>query len=140
MKRLVQVCIICMVSFVLMGCSSELIAIKDTLTAFQNAYEQEDIDRMLDCVEPDVAEKIRWSMTLFDFASDSDVSDVMKEILGAMTSDIDESMKISVSKIDIDGNKASVHCKLKSKEKTKKLIIYMKKIEDKWYISDYEIE
>lgn len=107
-----------------------------TLNSFVRALNHNDINGMLDCIEPTEAELIELGLKKIDEATDSEIAGKLKDYLPFLSAylkvDIFPEFEIEITNTDIDGEKAVVTIDIN--ESKQYYNIYMIELDDKWYI------
>ncbi|GEM_PF-7083769 len=145
MKRVVLVCWCATLLVMLSACSPETGKIKKTLADFQAASEALDIEGMLECVDPDVAQPIRKTVTAYTALTGTDPRELLPTVVQMVFGEESDGEKlmdhisIKKPKLHISGDTAQVECELhittEDSSYSRDTVIRMKKIDDKWYIA-----
>lgn len=135
----------------LTGCGGDTDEIKDTLAEFEYACQSLDLDAMLDCIDPDVAEPIQFALSVYSITTDQDVEDLLDlfvdSVFGSNASALDAEellsyISITNQKVKVKKNTATVSCSLSveldGKTYDMDLTINMTKADDRWYIAGIE--
>lgn len=152
MKRLIAVLLLsAMMMTALTGCGGNARKIKDTLSEFEYACHNLDMDAMLDCIDPDVAEPIQFALSVYSIATDQDVEDLtdlfVDSVFGSNASELDAEellsyISITDQKVKVKKSTAAVSCSLSveldGKTYDMDLTINMTKTDGRWYIAGIE--
>ena len=148
---------ICIVTFVLLavqftGCGKEKSECENVINEFEYACNELDVDAMLRCLHPDVADPIRAVLSLANMVSGEETEDIVdmisSELGGQLESgniDSDEmfnSLDIEVTDYKEDGGSADVYAdisfEIAGKKKKKYGVFYMEQVDEQWYISSFD--
>lgn len=144
------VILICSCSL-LTGCATKGSKIKDTLTEFQYACQNLDLNAMLNCIDPDIADPIRLGLIVYGAVTEQDYEDVVDSlfdsVLGDLRYEIQDSegflqtMTVTDTKLKAKRHTAVVTCTLNfeisGQEFHRRCKINMVEREKKWYISGF---
>ena len=148
MKKLIAVVVTAVMMLSLCACSSNATEIRDTMNEFQYACQNLDIDAMLNCIDPDVAQPIQAGIASYSVATGKDSEDVLDEVVDQIFgSEYDPEEFLSTIeatdvKPKVKKNTATIDCTLSFEiggqtfERDSRFT--MTKKNDKWYISDFE--
>lgn len=159
MKRFVRfVAIIAVISILtcsMSGCASNSSKIKNTLGEFEYACQNLDIDSMLDCIDPMIADPIRLAVAIYSGATGQDYEDfldgIFDELVGSLFGtefdpyDFLGTISISDTKIKAKSNMATAECTLNFEiagehfEKDAEIYLTKDKDDDNWYISSINV-
>ena len=147
-KQLISALLAAAIMMTLCSCTTNASEIEDTLSEFEYACHNLDIHAMLNCIDPDVAEPIKFSISAYSALTGQDSEDVLDELVEAVFEtdfEPDEFLShitITDPKIKVQKNKATVTCiinfEIGGDTYHKDTIINMIKTDDKWYISGFE--
>lgn len=135
------------------GCNSKASQIKDTLSEFEYACRNLDVDAMLDCIDPDVSDPIRLGIALFGTVADMDYEEVVEGLFGNIgrgefdssyeAEDFLDTITVSDVKVKAQKDTAVVTCKisfeLAGEAFNRDTTIDMVRKNDKWYIADFDM-
>lgn len=132
------------------GCSENNKRIENLLAEFEYACNTLDVATILECINPEVSDKIKFAFSVYGFLSKKDTEEVFDKIseklIGGVAidgNDFFSSIKIEVKEIKVDGKKAvataAIEYTIKG-ETFKKMadfdcIFYM----EEWYIAKFRI-
>ena len=148
MKRVIVVLLAMAVMVVSSACAADVSDIGDTLTEFEYACHNLDVRAMLNCIDPDVAEPVKFTISAYSALTGQDSEDVLDEVVIAIFGadfDPDEFLShitITDPKIEVKKNTATVTCvvnfELSGDMYHWDAAIDMIKTDDKWYIAGFE--
>lgn len=153
-KNLVIACLIVTMAAGLSGCGSKADKeINKTLDEFQYSCQNLDVKAMLDCVNPDVADPIRFGFALISQFTETEYEDIVDCLFdGLLSGEFGEefdckeflnTINLSEIEIDSDGNHADVSCKLNfelaGQEFSRPTKIGMIQVDEKWYIDGLDL-
>jgi hypothetical protein len=135
------------------GCTSKASEIKDTLSEFEYACRDLDVNAMLKCIDPDIADPIRLGLALVSTFTDADYEDLVDGLFDNIgTSEFGSSfnaedflstISVSDAKLKIKKQNATVTCKinfeLAGEQFKRDATIKMIKKDDKWYICSFDM-
>lgn len=141
------------IAFGTVGCTSKASQIKDTLSEFEYACRNLDVDAMLKCIDPDVSDPIRLGMAVFSTITGTDYEDIVDVLFANISEgefgtsfdakDFLSTISVSDVKVKTKKNTATVTCKisfeLAGEQFERDAAIDMGKRDDKWYITYFEI-
>lgn len=153
MKKLLVLLLSIIMLLSMSGCTSDKSQIKDALSEFEYSCQNLDVDAMLACIDPDIADPIRFGVAVYSQVQGDDYEDVMDGILECLiTSQAGESVDseaffstISFSDEKIEKKKAyaNVACKVNfemaGEQFTRDANIQMVKRDDKWYVVSFDM-
>lgn len=142
-----------LMTLMLGGCTSDKSEIKDTLGRFEDACRNLDLDEMLDCIEPNVADPIRLGMAIYSGATGQEYKDFVDgtfdQLVTAVfgedleSNDFLSSISISDAKCEVEKENAAVTCMVKfeiaGEKFERETTVYLHKKGDKWYIYNFEM-
>lgn len=134
------------------GCTSKSSQINDTLSEFEYACQNLDVNAILKCIDPDISNPIRLGLAIFSTIADADYEDIVDGLFDNISSlefDFDFNAKeflrtISITDTEVKAKKntAVVTCKagfeLAGEYFDKYAEIDMIKKDEKWYISSLD--
>lgn len=152
-RYLVTIMLIVTMAFGMTGCASKTSQIKDTLSEFEYACCNLDVNAMLKCIDPDVSDPIRLSLALVSTFTDTDYEDLVDGLfdnIGASefgssfdAEDFLSTISVSDAKVKTKKNRATVTCKinfeLAGEQFKRDATIEMIEKDDKWYIYSFDI-
>lgn len=153
LRYLVTIVLIVTMTMEMTGCTSKASQIKDTLSEFEYAARNLDVNAMLKCIDPDISDPIRLGLALVSTFSDADYEDLVDGLfdnLGASefgssfnAEDFLSTISVSDPKIKTKKNRAVVTCKLSfelaGEQFTRDATIEMIEKDDKWYIASFDM-
>lgn len=140
--------VICIVP--LSGCGNENDKIKNLMTEFEYACNSLDVDAMLDCIHPDITNKIKAAMGIVGMFTGKDSDDMLEEISTILTnnSKVDaesffSTIKIDIKEVNSDSDNGTAKVNLTYKVGTEEIVsettFICSKYNDKWYIKSFKI-
>ena len=132
----------------LSACGGKKQACQNVLDEFEYACNELDVDAMLRCVNPRIADPIRLGLALFTNLTDTEVEDLVDQIASALIDSTDEtdvnaedlfqSMKMETTKIKVKGRNAAAYVNIQFQTLGVDMEKYGKfdlvKVNDTWYI------
>lgn len=152
MKKTVSILLSFVFAFIciipLAGCSNEEEQIKNLMTEFEYSCNTLDVDGILDCIHPDVANKIKGALGVIGLFTGNDRDDILDSIASFISDngnvdseDFFKSIEIDVTKIEFSGSTAKVNLYLKykivSEYITSEINLICEKYNEKWYIKNF---
>ncbi len=153
MKKRISAIILATVVLItcLCGCSAaDNTEIRNLITEFEYSCNTLDIDAMLDCITPEISDKIRLAVGFAGMFSDKSSDEMFEQLANTIMNNSDisgneffSSVKITVSRIEAVKERAIVDTVLEytlsgdsyKKEAIFECVTYL----DKWYISNLDI-
>lgn len=153
LRYLVTIMLIVTMTIGMTGCTSNASQIKDTLSEFEYAARNLDVNAMLKCIDPDVSDPIRLGLALVSTFSDADYEDLVDGLfdnLGASefgssfnAEDFLSTISVSDAKLKTKKHRGVVTCKinfeLAGEQFTRDATIEMIEKDDKWYIASFDM-
>lgn len=157
MKRIVRcfvsIILIVTMAFGMTGCVSKTSQIKDTLSEFEYACRNLDVNAMLKCIDPDISDPIRLGLALVSTFTDADYEDLVDSLfdnIGASefgssfdAEDFLSTISVSDAKLKTKRHSATVTCKvnfeLAGEQFKRDATIEMVEKDDKWYIYSFDM-
>ncbi len=148
-KRVMALALACVMVLSLAGCGGAKSKIKGTISDFEKACQELDLEAMLDCVDPTVAEPAKAGLSLLG-ALAGDEAEMLGEVASAIfgsVADPDEflsKIRIKAGDISVDGDSATVEATLSAEVGGEKIeqpaTIRMKQDDDEWYIAGVSLQ
>lgn len=124
---------------------------RNVLDEFEYACNELDVDAMLRCINPEIADPIRLGLALFVNVTDTDIEDIVDQVAEILISSMDEvnidasemfhSMELETTKIKVKGKNASVYVNISFEtmgmEMEKYGVFQMIQVNDTWYIESF---
>ena len=114
--------VVALAIFGLTGCTSKSDQIKDTLSEFEYACRNLDVNAMLKCIDPDVSDPIRFGLAVFSTFTDADYEDLVDGLFENVSSaefganftaeEFLSTISITDMKVKAKKNTATVTCKM----------------------------
>ncbi len=150
LKKICSLALITILIFTMTGCGNSN-KIKTLMKDFENACNKLDLNAMLECVNPEVAEGIKLAAGLMGMFSDKDSDELLDRLATILlkkapenTHDFFGSIKIDVGSIEEEGDAAKAEAIVKynisGEEYENETVFECILIEDEWYISDFNIQ
>lgn len=150
-KVTVFVLIIAASMSILCGCGNSKSEIQKLMTQFEHSCNALDINAILDCIDPEISDKIKLATGIAGLFTDKNSNELMEELAGMLTgdsslnaSDFFSSIKIETS--DIKTNKqagtanAIVEYRIAGENFKKETSFKYIYAADKWYISSFNLK
>lgn len=153
-KSLLLVLVIACTSVMLCGCGDKS-NVKGVIRDFETACNSLDIDAMLDCLNPDIADAVNATLGFVGIFTDKDtetmLDSISKTLLGATEegeggSEFFSTLKIDVEEVIAGRNSATVDAEVsydlngETVEKAAEFICNYSDKDEKWYISDFSFK
>ena len=132
----------------LVGCGGANRQIEQLMKTFQSACNQLDFEALLDCIDPDVAEKVEMAAGIVGLFTNDDSETVLENLANLLSggevkdSSFFASIQIEVDKITVDGDSATVSTLLTYrilKDDTVRPATFSCVCKDgQWYISNFK--
>jgi len=143
----------CLCLSCLTGCESKSSKIKDTLSEFEYACQNLDVDAILDCIDPDIADPIRFAVALYSGATGQDYEDFLDSVFDDLVAGVfgidfdpyDFLSTISFTDIKVKTKKdyATVTCELNfeiaGEQFKRDATIYMIENDENWYVASIDV-
>lgn len=124
---------------------------QNVLDEFEYACNELDVDAMLRCINPEIADPIRIGLALYTHITDQDTEDIVDDIgsvlissIGEMNIDAEElfqSMELEIKKLEVKGKNAVAYVDINFETLGIEVEKYgefdLKKVEDTWYIESF---
>lgn len=150
-KKFMCLIMVLMLILQLTACGSEKEECQNVLDEFEYACNELDVDAMLRCINPQIADPIRLGLSLFTHLTDKDVEDYVDEIAESLIDTMDEvnidatelfhSMELEVTKVKAKGKKASAYVNITFETMgigmEKYGVFQMIQVDDIWYIESF---
>lgn len=132
------------------GCDTNNEEIRNLMTEFEYSCNTLDVDGILDCIHPDITNKIKVAMGIYGMFSGSDSSDLLDGLASIIVNNgkvnaeaFFKSIKIDIKEINNSGSEANVNIdlsyRLGTENITSKAEISCIKQDDKWYINSFSL-
>ncbi len=122
MKKTVSIVLAFICIIPLAGCSNEEEQIKILMTEFEYSCNTLDVDGILDCIHPDVTNKIKGALGVIGLFTGNDSDDILDSIASFIadngdvdTDDFFKTFKIDVKDIECSGFTAKINLDLNYK-------------------------
>lgn len=150
-KRIVIIMLLASVMLSLSGCSNNKEEIEDLMSRFEDACNELDTDAILECIDPNISDKIRLATGIAGMFAGKESADLTKELAGMLTDDNSlnageffSSIKIEISDIKTKKERGTANTLVEytiAGEKFKKeaTFEYVYNTE-KWYISGFSFK
>ncbi|MEG2698614.1 MAG: hypothetical protein RR951_06770 [Ruthenibacterium sp.] len=152
-RKIALVLIASLAAMLLTGCSSNKSACKNTIQEFALACNSQDVNGILDTINPDIADPIKVMVGVSGLVGDTKLSyDVILEQLsgyigetnmnGVALSDALNSIMLTVEKVKVKSKKAVALCEMECTVAgvpiEREINIYLVKKSGQWYIAGAE--
>ena len=139
MKKIIMILVTGMMVLSLTACGKDN-EVKEVVNRLESAINKMDVNEVLDCVNPEVANPIKLLVGTFGQGEEM-LLDLVQQVFGA-TIQFDEvnteKVKLEPKEVHVNGNSATVECELEfewGESVIKEIIVFnMIKVEDEWYI------
>lgn len=133
------------------ACGNQNNEIKTLTRDFENSCNKLDMNAMLDCIDPDVSGSVKKLTSLIGMFSDKDTDELLDSFAKVLFSELPEnskeffsSIKIKLDNIEIEEDSASASAEITYEvsgedNKSNANFEYIR-IDEKWYISNLDIE
>ncbi len=141
------------VTFGMTGCTSKASQIQDTLSEFEYSCRNSDVNVILNCIDPDVADPIRIAIALFSTMTGEDYENIVDGLFDHLEGEpfgasfdakrFLSTISFSDEKLKTKKNTAKVTCKMNFEvagvQFTRDTVIDMVKLDGKWYIAGFDL-
>ncbi|MBQ8636833.1 MAG: hypothetical protein IJ423_02415 [Clostridia bacterium] len=150
-KNFVALILIIVLSVSVCACGNQNNEIKTLTKNFENSCNKLDMNAMLDCIDPDISESVKKLTGLIGMFSDKDTDELLDSFAKVLFSELPEnskeffsSIKIKLDNIEIEEDSASASAEITYEisgedNKSNANFEYIR-IDEKWYISNLDIE
>lgn len=111
---------------------------ENTFNSFIYALNNDDIEDMLECIEPTEAQLVQLALDKIDDVTDSKIAVTLKKYLPFLADftelDVFPELHTDIISTDIDKKNARLKIELDGKEDKLYYDVYMIKLDDNWYI------
>lgn len=139
--------IVCIVP--MSGCGNQNDKISNLMAEFEYSCNSLDVDAIIDCIHPDITNKIKAAMGIVGMFTGQDSDDMLEAISTTLTnnSNVDaesffSSIKIDVKEINSDNSKGTAKVNLTYKVGNEEIVsettFLCSKYNDKWYINSFK--
>ena len=143
--------LIIVLSVSMCACDTQNNEIKTLTKNFENSCNKLDMNAMLDCIEPDISGSVKKLTGLIGMFSDKDTDELLDSFAKVLFSELPEnskeffsSIKIKLDNIEIDEDSASataeITYEISGEDNTSNANFEYARIDEKWYISNLDIE
>ena len=153
LRYLVVIMLVVTMNFGMTGCASKASQIKDTLSEFEYACHNLDVNAMLKCIDPDISDPIRLGLALVSTFTDADYEDLVDGLFNNIgdsefgssfdAEDFLNTISVSDAKLKTKKHRATVTCKinfeLAGEQFKRDATIEMIEKDDKWYIYRFDM-
>lgn len=124
--------------------------IKNLLAEFESSCNSLDFDAVLDCINPQISDKVNLALGLVGMFTDTDKDELFEKLAGFLSKDdikgaeFFSSIKIEVKDIAVEDKDATVSTiityNINGDETTRESTFYCSYYIDEWYINAFTIE
>ncbi len=150
-KSIAALILIIALSVSMCACGNQNNEIKTLTKNFENSCNKLDLNAMLDCIDPDISGSVKKLTGLIGMFSDKDTDELLDSFAKVLFSELPEnskeffsSIKIKLDNIEIDEDKASataeITYEISGENNTSNANFEYTRIDEKWYISNLDIE
>lgn len=150
-KKFAALILIIVLSVSVCACGNQNNEIKTLTKNFENSCNKLDMNAMLDCIDPDISGSVKKLTGLIGMFSDKDTDELLDSFAKVLFSELPEnskeffsSIKIKLDNIKIDEDSASataeITYEISGEDNTSNANFEYTRIDEKWYISNLDIE
>ena len=133
------------------SCGNQSNEIKTLTKNFENSCNKLDMNAMLDCIDPDISGSVKKLTGLIGMFSDKDTDELLDSFAKVLFSELPEnskeffsSIKIKLDNIETDEDSASataeITYEISGEDNKSNANFEYTRIDEKWYISNLDIE
>ena len=133
------------------ACGNQNNEIKTLTKNFENSCNKLDMNAMLDCIDPDISGSVKKLTGLIGMLSDKDTDELLDSFAKVLFSELPEnskeffsSIKIKLDNIQIDEDSASataeITYEISGEDNKSNANFEYTRVDEKWYISNLDIE
>ncbi len=133
------------------ACGNQNNEIKTLTKNFENSCNKLDMNAMLDCIDPDISGSVKKLTGLIGMFSDKDTDELLDSFAKVLFSELPEnskeffsSIKIKLDNIETDEDSASataeITYEISGEDNKSNANFEYTRIDEKWYISNLDIE
>ena len=133
------------------ACGNQNNDIKTLTKNFENSCNKLDMNAMLDCIDPDISGSVKKLTGLIGMFSDKDTDELLDSFAKVLFSELPEnskeffsSIKIKLDNIEIEEDNASataeITYEISGEDNKSNANFEYARIDEKWYISNLDIE
>lgn len=150
-KNFAALILIIVLSVSVCACGNQNNEIKTLTKNFENSCNKLDMNAMLDCIDPDISESVKKLTGLIGMFSDKDTDELLDSFAKVLFSELPEnskeffsSIKIKLDNIEIEEDSASASAEItyeiSGEDNKSNANFEYTRIDEKWYISNLDIE
>ena len=150
-KGIVIVMLIAALVLSLCGCSNDKGEIENLMTEFEYSCNELDIDAMLDCIDPEISDKIKLATGIASMFTNKDSDELTEELVGMLTGDsslyaddffssIKIETKVIKTKKESGTSNAIVEYSIAGEKFKKEATFNYVYNMEKWYISSFNLK
>ena len=151
LKNIIVFLLLFVIVLSMSACDNQNNEIKSLTKNFENSCNKVDMNAMLDCIDPDISESVKKLTGLIGMFSDKDTDELLDNFAKVLFSELPEnskeffsSIKIKLDNIEIEEDTASASAEITYEisgedNKSNANFEYIR-IDEKWYISNLDIE
>lgn len=150
-KSLAALILIIALSVSICACGSQNNEIKTLTNNFENSCNKLDMNAMLDCIDPEISGSVKKLTGLIGMFSDKDTDELLDSFAKVLFSELPEnskeffsSIKIKLDNIEIEEDSASASAEItyeiSGEDNKSNANFEYTRIDEKWYISNLDIE
>ena len=151
LKKVIIFALVFMLVLSVSACGSQKSEIKTLTKNFENSCNKLDVNEMLDCIEPEISGSVKKLTSLIGMFSDKDTDELLESFAKVLFSELPEnskeffsSIKIKIDDIEIDEDNASASAEIRyeisGEDNISNANFEYIRIDEKWYISNLDIE
>ena len=150
-KNFAALILIIVLSVSVCACGNQNNEIKALTKNFENSCNKLDMNAMLDCIDPDISESVKKLTGLIGMFSDKDTDELLDSFAKVLFSELPEnskeffsSIKIKLDNIETVEDSASataeITYEISGEDNKSNANFEYTRIDEKWYISNLDIE
>lgn len=150
-KSLAALFLIIALSISMCACGNQNNEIKTLTKNFENSCNKLDMNAMLDCIDPEISGSVKKLTGLIGMFSDKDTDELLDSFAKVLFSELPEnskeffsSIKIKLDNIEIEEDSASASAEItyeiSGEDNKSNANFEYTRVDEKWYISNLDIE
>ena len=150
-KNYIAVVLLFAVVLSMSACGSKKNEIKNLMTEFERSCNKLDLNAMLDCINPEIADKVRLTTGIIGMFADKDTDEVLDGLAAILldeapsdAKDFFSSIKITTDDVKFDGDTATaaaaVEYTVAGEKYDENAVFEYIYTDEKWYIANLSIE
>ena len=150
-KKIVLFALLAVLVLSMSACGGEQSEIKALTTRFEKSCNKLELNEMLDCIEPDVAQGVKAITGVIGMFTDADTDELLDKFGAMLFSEMPEnskeffsSIKITVNDVEVDKDNATASAEIayeiSGEESVANAYFEYVRIEEEWYITNLDLE